>query len=100
MSFCRRFAGMIPAVMVLATPAVAGQIHYKYDKLGRIIQVDYADGTVVEYQYDANGNRALVRVTGAPSGANAVNSASTTFIRSSEARNDLSPRSTATTSSQ
>lgn len=37
--------------------ASAGVTTYKYDALGRIIQVIYADGSVIYYEYDAAGNR-------------------------------------------
>jgi len=41
----------------LVSPAFAGTTTYKYDALGRVIEVDYPDGSKVFYTYDAAGNR-------------------------------------------
>jgi len=41
----------------LVSPAFAGTTTYKYDALGRVIEVDYPDGSIVYYSYDAAGNR-------------------------------------------
>ncbi len=35
----------------------AASIQYTYDNLNRLTKVEYQDGTVVEYSYDAAGNR-------------------------------------------
>lgn len=35
----------------------AVDVGYKYDALGRIIRVEYPNGTAIRYQYDALGNR-------------------------------------------
>lgn len=40
-----------------AMPAMAGTTTYKYDALGRVTEVDYPDGSIVYYAYDAAGNR-------------------------------------------
>ena len=40
-----------------ATPVFAGTTIYQYDALGRVIEVDYPDGSKVLYTYDAAGNR-------------------------------------------
>ena len=45
------------AVMLAAGSASAGTTTYKYDALGRVTEVDYADGSIVTYTYDAAGNR-------------------------------------------
>ncbi len=45
------------ALMATATVAHAGTTTYKYDTLGRVIEVDYPDGSIVTYIYDKNGNR-------------------------------------------
>jgi len=37
--------------------AFAANVHYTYDELNRLTKVEYEDGTVVEYTYDAAGNR-------------------------------------------
>lgn len=59
----RVFRKVLPAVAVvfilvgLSTTAFAGTTSYKYDALGRVIEVDYPDGAKVFYTYDAAGNR-------------------------------------------
>ena len=45
------------------SPAFAGNTTYKYDSLGRVIEVDYPNGTVIKYTYDAAGNRTQVAKT-------------------------------------
>lgn len=39
-----------------------GEIHYTYDKLGRVITATYPDGICYEYRYDGNGN--LLSISG------------------------------------
>lgn len=48
----------------LGTAAQAGAIAYVYDQLGRLKRVTYPSGAVIEYSYDANGNRTAYTVTG------------------------------------
>lgn len=43
--------------LACTSPASAGTITYRYDELGRVIEVDYPDGSIVYYTYDAAGNR-------------------------------------------
>lgn len=45
--------------MFLALPllAWADNVSYTYDTLNRLIRAEYEDGTVIEYSYDAAGNR-------------------------------------------
>jgi len=45
------------ALLGLGTAALAGTTTYKYDALGRVVEVDYPDGSIVFYSYDAAGNR-------------------------------------------
>ncbi|MFZ6781201.1 IPT/TIG domain-containing protein [Undibacterium sp. Ji83W] len=40
----------------LASPALAAEVQYVYDKLGRLVSVVAADGNSVQYTYDAVGN--------------------------------------------
>ncbi len=47
----------IAGLMLAATSVHAGTTSYKYDALGRVIEVDYPDGSIVQYSYDAAGNR-------------------------------------------
>jgi YD repeat-containing protein len=44
-------------LMAASLPAQAGTTTYKYDALGRVSEVDYPDGSIVYYTYDAAGNR-------------------------------------------
>lgn len=45
--------------LLVATPALvnAASATYEYDVKGRVSKITYDDGTVVDYAYDANGNR-------------------------------------------
>lgn len=50
-----------------ACAALAGSAANTYDSLGRLITVTYSNGVVINYVYDASGNRTSYVVTGAPS---------------------------------
>jgi len=43
-----------------ASQALAGDTTYTYDALGRVIEVNYPDGSKITYTYDAAGNRTQV----------------------------------------
>ena len=46
------------AAFFISAPAlVAGTINYEYDALNRLTNVDYGNGSVISYTYDAVGNR-------------------------------------------
>jgi YD repeat-containing protein len=49
--------------LLCSTPALAGVAQYTYDNLNRLVQVQYDDGTTVQYAYDAVGNRLVQQVT-------------------------------------
>jgi YD repeat-containing protein len=53
----------VALTIVMASSAVAGTTSYKYDELGRVVEVDYPDGSKITYQYDAAGNRTQVTRT-------------------------------------
>lgn len=51
--------------VTIQTPAIAGQVQYIYDDLGRLSQVVDGQGNVATYQYDAVGNLlSITRNTG------------------------------------
>jgi YD repeat-containing protein len=58
----------ITALLLLLTSVVvyAGTITYTYDELNRLKQVDYGDGTIIQYIYDNAGNRTTVYVNTTP----------------------------------
>ena len=45
------------AILLAAFPALAGNVAYTYDALNRLTGAVDGDGTVIEYSYDAAGNR-------------------------------------------
>lgn len=53
-------------IMILAwvVGAAAQTTRYSYDNLNRLTRVTYANGTIVSYNYDANGNRISEIITG------------------------------------
>lgn len=44
--------------------ATAQTVRYSYDNLNRLTRLTYANGTIVSYNYDANGNRISEIITG------------------------------------
>lgn len=54
-------------VALSACAALAGSAGNTYDSLGRLVTVTYSNGVVINYVYDATGNRTSYVVTGAPS---------------------------------
>ena len=51
------------ALLGAAAPVGAGSVSYEYDALGRLERIVYDDGTVIEFVYDAAGNRTSRVVT-------------------------------------
>ena len=64
-----RFFTVISVILVflllctVAQPTSAGSVSYEYDGLGRLERIVYDDGTVIEFVYDAAGNRTSRVVT-------------------------------------
>jgi YD repeat-containing protein len=52
--------------LLWVTPVLADVAQYTYDNLNRLIQVQYEDGTSIQYTYDAAGNRLTKQVTVPP----------------------------------
>ena len=50
---------------ILAIPSLghAEQVSHSYDDLNRLIKTDYGNGNVIDYSYDAAGNRTSQKVT-------------------------------------
>ena len=64
-------------MLVFCSLASAATVTYTYDNLNRLNKVDYGNGAVIEYTYDAAGNRlSLVSVadTTPPTGTISINS--------------------------
>src|SRR6187402_3964633 len=66
----RYFALGILTALFLIAPDLAGvsaaSVTYEHDLQGRVKKATYSDGTIVDYSYDANGNRIAAIVTPAP----------------------------------
>lgn len=65
MRFLRFFLGALSSFAVLLSiPVLADSVGYTYDSLGRLARVEYIggpnNGRVIEYHYDASGNRTSV----------------------------------------
>ena len=63
----KNFIKMIVTAFIfcfMLTPlTLAATAQYTYDKLNRLTQVQYDDGTIIQYSYDAVGNRLIQQVT-------------------------------------
>jgi YD repeat-containing protein len=68
-SLGRSYLQVLVALLVLAlasTDAFAASATYAYDTKGRVSSITYDDSTLVEYAYDANGNRTSATKTNPP----------------------------------
>jgi len=50
-------AEAVAGLMILLASACPGAVTYSYDALNRLTNVDYGNGSVISYSYDAAGNR-------------------------------------------
>lgn len=57
LSMLRMVVGMVALFLLGVDMPSAATVSYRYDRLNRLIQVTYADGAVIVYEYDAAGNR-------------------------------------------
>ena len=57
MSLNPRLFLSLGTLLLASLSAWAGQVNYTYDELNRLTRVERDDGTIIEYQYDATGNR-------------------------------------------
>jgi YD repeat-containing protein len=55
-----RLGSILICLLLAAGVAIAATATYDYDALGRLTRVQYADGKVAIYRYDAAGNRTQV----------------------------------------
>ena len=54
-------------IVILVRPvAFAASVQYTYDSLNRLIKAEYYNGAVIDYSYDASGNRTSKFVTAIP----------------------------------
>lgn len=56
-------------IQITMDGSVSGNVYYTYDTLNRLTSETLLDGTLIEYQYDAVGNRTLKKVNGSPTAA-------------------------------
>lgn len=56
---------MIAALLVIALAPLPGHasVTFEHDTRGRVTKATYSDGTIIDYTYDANGNRSTAIVT-------------------------------------
>jgi YD repeat-containing protein len=58
-----QFLLAITIIVTAPVQAFAGSIQYTYDNMDRLAKAVYEDGTVIQYFYDAAGNRTSMRIT-------------------------------------
>ena len=56
----------ITAVILASAIAYAGSVTYTYDSLNRLIKAEFEDGRVLQYTYDAAGNRTALYDSATP----------------------------------
>lgn len=54
---------ILAGILAISLPGHAEQVTHSYDDLNRLIKSDYGGGNVIDYAYDAAGNRTSQKVT-------------------------------------
>jgi YD repeat-containing protein len=62
----RNLCALFGLIIGSFTISQAGSVSYLYDALGRVVRASYSTGVVINYTYDAAGNRTTYVVTGVP----------------------------------
>ena len=92
----RRMQRALTAALLLMSatpwlcPDVAAGVNYEYNAKGQLVRAEDFNGTVVTYQYDANGNRTSVTSIGGPDIKAPTVPLSVTAIAVSSTRIDVS----------
>ena len=85
--------------IILTATGLTGTAQYTYDNLNRLVQVQYDDGTTIQYTYDAAGNRLTKEVT-ASSAASPAGPGSEVLAYAPEALNSPPPSGDSTEMAQ
>ena len=75
-------------ILFCAVAATAQTTRYSNDNLNRLTRVTYANGTIVSYNYDANGNRISEIITGG-TGIMQINDNGEVSLYPNPVKNDL-----------
>ena len=54
---------ILTGILAISSSGHAEQVSHSYDDLNRLIKSDYGNGNVIDYSYDAAGNRTSQKVT-------------------------------------
>jgi YD repeat-containing protein len=74
---------ILTVILIAAFSGQAFSATYTYDNLNRLINVDYGNGTVANYTYDAAGNMTSMVAITPLSGAVAINGGATSTTSTS-----------------
>jgi len=51
---------LVVVILLLSVDAYSATIQYRYDRMNRLIEEQWPDGTIIQYEYDESGNRLSV----------------------------------------